>query len=291
MELVDEEDDLSFGIRDFLEDRLEPFLELAAVLGAGDERAHIERDDLLVLEPFGHVLPDDALRQPLDDGGLADAGLADEDGVVLGAPRQHLDHAADLLVAADDRIELVLAGEIGQIAAVALERLIGALGVLAGDALRPAHRRQRLQDRVAGDTALLEQPRRRGFPALGGNRDEEMLGADVLVLEPLGFRLGRVGDRAEARRQRRLRPALRARQLRQLLPDRRGERRRVGVHLARDLRHDAVALLDEREEEVLGHELGMSVAIGELLGAEDRLLGLFRVFVDVHRIFSSSRPT
>ena len=26
--------------------------------------------------------------EPLDDGGLADAGLSDEDGVVLGAPRR-----------------------------------------------------------------------------------------------------------------------------------------------------------------------------------------------------------
>jgi hypothetical protein len=45
---------------------------------------------------FGHVAVDDALGQALDDGGLADAGLADEDGVVLGAPAEHLDDAADL---------------------------------------------------------------------------------------------------------------------------------------------------------------------------------------------------
>ena len=43
------------GVRDFLEDRLQPLLELAAILRAGDERAHVERDDLLVLEPLGHV--------------------------------------------------------------------------------------------------------------------------------------------------------------------------------------------------------------------------------------------
>ena len=34
-----------FGLGDFLEDRLEPLLELAAVLRPGDERAHVERDD------------------------------------------------------------------------------------------------------------------------------------------------------------------------------------------------------------------------------------------------------
>ena len=74
--------------------------------------------------------------RPSTIGGLADAGLADEHRVVLRAARQHLDHAADLLVAADDRIELAAARELGQIAAVALERLVLAFGVLVGDALR-----------------------------------------------------------------------------------------------------------------------------------------------------------
>ena len=45
----------------------------------------------LVLEPLGHVAANDALGQPFDDGGLAHARLADQHGVVLGAPRQDLD--------------------------------------------------------------------------------------------------------------------------------------------------------------------------------------------------------
>ena len=73
---------------------------------------------LLVLEPFRHVAADDALGQPFDDGRLADARLADQHRVVLGAPRQHLDDPANLLVAADDRIELALGGHLRQIAAI-----------------------------------------------------------------------------------------------------------------------------------------------------------------------------
>ena len=64
----------------------------------------------LPLQALGHVALDDAVGQALDDGRLADAGLADEDRVVLGAARQHLDDPADLLVAADDRVELALRG-------------------------------------------------------------------------------------------------------------------------------------------------------------------------------------
>jgi hypothetical protein len=71
--------------------------------------AQVERDDALVLEALGDVAGDDALGEALDDGGLADAGLADEHRVVLGAARKHLDHPADLGVAADDRVQLALA--------------------------------------------------------------------------------------------------------------------------------------------------------------------------------------
>ncbi len=96
VQLVDEEDDLPLGLGDLLEHGLQPLLELAAILRAGDERAHVEREDLLVLQPFGHVAADDALRQAFDDGRLADAGLADEHRVVLGAARQHLDRRGGL---------------------------------------------------------------------------------------------------------------------------------------------------------------------------------------------------
>jgi hypothetical protein len=58
---------------------------------------------------FGHVAIDDAQREAFGDRGLADAGLADQHRIVLGAARQHLDGAADFLVAADHRIELALA--------------------------------------------------------------------------------------------------------------------------------------------------------------------------------------
>ena len=60
----------------------------------------------LALERLGHFAVDDALRQAFDDRGLAHAGLADQHRIVLGAPLQDLDHAADLVVAADHRIEL-----------------------------------------------------------------------------------------------------------------------------------------------------------------------------------------
>ena len=62
----------------------------------------------LSFERLGHFAVDDALRQAFDDRRLADAGLADQHRVVLGAPLQDLDRAADLVVAADHRVELAV---------------------------------------------------------------------------------------------------------------------------------------------------------------------------------------
>ena len=85
VQLVDEEDDPALRGLDLVQHGLQPLLELASVLRAGEERADVERPDALALEAFGDVAGDDALREPFDDRGLADAGVADQDGVVLRA--------------------------------------------------------------------------------------------------------------------------------------------------------------------------------------------------------------
>ena len=123
VELVNEQDDAPVGLLDLLEHALESVLELATVLGTRHERGHVELDDVLVLDGRGNVARHDALGEALDDGGLADAGLADEHGVVLGAAREHLDGAANLLHAAYHGVELALAGEVGHVATVLLESL------------------------------------------------------------------------------------------------------------------------------------------------------------------------
>ena len=126
--LVDEQDDPAFGRGDFLQHGFQPLLEFAAVFRARDQRAQIERQQLLVLQAFRHVAVDDAQRQAFDDRGLADAGLADQHRIVLGAAGQHLDGAADFLVAADHRIELAVARRLGQVAGIFLQRVIGIFG-------------------------------------------------------------------------------------------------------------------------------------------------------------------
>src|SRR5205814_6506302 len=72
MELVDEEDDVA-ALGDLLHHLLEALLELAAVLGTGDQGREVERVDLLALQELGHLVAGDARGKALDDGGLPDA--------------------------------------------------------------------------------------------------------------------------------------------------------------------------------------------------------------------------
>jgi len=121
MELVDEEDDLAACRAYLIEHSLEALLEFAPELAAGDERGHVERDHALAPDGTGNVFGDNALRQPFRNRGLADARVADEHGVVLGSPAQYLDGAPYLVVATDDRIQLALAGHLGEVVSVLLQ--------------------------------------------------------------------------------------------------------------------------------------------------------------------------
>ena len=108
VDLVDEQEDVAAAL-DLLEHLLEALLEVAAVAAPGDEGAEVERVQLLAAQRVGDVAVDDHLGEALDDGGLADTGLADQHGVVLRPAGEDLHDPLDLAAATDHRVELVLA--------------------------------------------------------------------------------------------------------------------------------------------------------------------------------------
>ena len=105
-------------------DRLQPLLEVAAIARAGEQRAHVERIDRGLRQHFRHVAFDDALGQALGDRGLADAGIADIERVVLGAAAKDLDGPLDLLLAADQRVDLARHRLLVQVHAVVRQRVL-----------------------------------------------------------------------------------------------------------------------------------------------------------------------
>ena len=135
VKFVDEGDDFAVGTFDFVKNSLEAFLEFTTVLRARNHPSQIKSDQLLVLQRFGDVASDDSLREAFDDGGLTDAGLTDQNRVVLGSTRQHLDHAANFAIATNHGIQLALACNLSQVASVLLEGLEGTFGVSAGNGI------------------------------------------------------------------------------------------------------------------------------------------------------------
>ena len=190
VQFVDEQNDLARRLLHFLQHRLEPLFELAAKLRAGNQRAHVERDHPLVLQPLRHVAAHDAQRQSLHDRRLSHARLADQHRIVLGPPREHLDHPADLLVAPDHRIELARRCQLRQVAPVPLQRLVSHFRILRRHPLVAAHLAQRLHQALARDAEILEVHR----------GQQHVLHGDVLVLELRRLVLGRREQLVQPRR-------------------------------------------------------------------------------------------
>jgi len=116
MHLIDEHYELTFALCDLLEHSLEPLLELAAELRAGDEGTEIQCYQSLVLESFRDISIRYSLRQSFGNRCLAYARLSNQHGIVFCAARQNLDHAANFFIAPNDWIELSFAGGVGEIA-------------------------------------------------------------------------------------------------------------------------------------------------------------------------------
>ncbi len=183
MELVDEHDDVRV-LGQLLHDRLEALFELTAILGARHDERDVQREDPLVGEEVRDVAVDNLLREAFDDGRLANTRLADEDRVVLGPAAEDLLHALGFDVAADERVELVLHRRVRQVTAE------------LGQERRFFHSRERgllVQERddVLPDGVeahpLLHEDRRRDGPLLAQDAQKQVLGADVVVQQPVGF--------------------------------------------------------------------------------------------------------
>ena len=183
MNLVDEGHDLTLGLLDFFEDCLQALLKFTAVLCTCDHGAQVQADQGLAAQGFRHVAGNHALCQALNHGGLTDAGLTDQNGVVLGAAGEHLHDAADLGVTADDRVELASAGNGGQVGAVLFECLEGAFGVGGVHGAVSSDVGDGLCNEFCGSAKVVHGGR--GAIGSAGDAQQNHFGGDVGVSEAL----------------------------------------------------------------------------------------------------------
>ena len=280
--LVDEQDDAALCRGDLGEHALQPLLELAPILRARDQRAHVEGEQALVPETLRHVAVDDAQGQTLDDGGLADAGLTDQHRIVLGAPGQDLDGPPDLLVAADHRIELAVPGGLGEVAGVLLQGVVGVLGrgVVGGAAL--AERVDRRVQRGGGHTRRLERAAGLGV-LLYRQGEEQPLHRDVGIARLLGGLLGGVEQAHQlARRLRGGRVAGDLRLLGEPLLGLSQRHPRLPARAVDQAGAEAFRIVEQHLEQVTRLKLGMSLAHREVLSRLHEAAGALGVLFEVH---------
>ena len=274
---------------DFLQHGLQPLLELAAVFGARDQRAHVERQQLLVLQAFRHVAVEDAQRQALDDGGLADAGLADQHRIVLGAAGQHLDGAADFLVAADHRIELAVARGLGQVAGIFLQRVIGVLGRGAVGGAALAQRFDRRVEVLRRDAALAEDAA--GLAVLLERQPEQQpLDRDKAVAGLLGGLFRGVERARQFGRQIDLAGAASGdlRQLVERVLGRLEDGAGIAAGAVDQTAGEPLAVVQQHLQHMQRRELLVAVAHRQRLRRLDEAARPLGVFFNIHRLFPSA---
>ena len=287
VQLINEEDDLALTLLDFVQHALQALLKLAAVFCTGHQSAHVQAEHGAVFQVLGHIAADDPLGQTLCNGGLADARLTDEAGVVFRLTGQDADDVPDLLVTADDRVQLLLAGQIHQVLAVLLQGVVGVLGVVVGDTLVAAHGGQLLQELILGDAERAEQI----GTVLGGliqQAEEHMLDADVIVFHGLGFPGGSAQDLIRCLRDIDLvgvtAGAGHPGHGRELFSHSGGEAARVHIQLLEQLRDQALLLGGQCMEQVLRLHGVVLVLHRQLLGSLQCFQCLLGILIGIHRI-------
>jgi hypothetical protein len=129
VDLVDEEDRLGI-VLDRRNDARQALFELAPQRGARQQAPEIESVDSRLAQLRRDPAARDRQRQPFDDGGLARAGVADQNGVVLAPAAQDMNHPVQLGVAADERIDLAAPCAPSQVGQVRRQHVAGVLVIL-----------------------------------------------------------------------------------------------------------------------------------------------------------------
>ena len=287
VQLIDEQDDLALGLLHLVQHGFQPFLKLAPVLGARNQRAHIQGENGLVLQLFGDILLHDSLGKSLGNGGFAHAGFADQDRVVLRLPGQNADNVPDFLIPADHRIHLLLSCPLDQIGAVLFQRVVGSLRVVGGDTLIAPDFLQSLQNTLLCNLISLEQLLH-AAPGSFQKSKEQMLHRHILVLHGLRLLLRRIECGLHVGADIKAVHGLtcpHAGNLPQLGLRRRFQTFHRNVHLFQQLRDQTALLPQQCQKQMHLLHLLMRILNRQLLRALDGLNRFLGIVIEVHLLY------
>ena len=180
VQLINKQNDLSVAILHIIQYGFQTFLKFTSVFCAGYQCAHIQCEDLLVLQSLRYITFYNTLCQSFHHGGLTNTGFTDQYRVILRLTGQNTHHITDLAVSSDDGIQLLVSRFLHQILTVFFQCIIGCFRVVTGDSLVASYGRQCLQETFSGDAVFL--------PDLGDllvgildHGKEQMLNGDIFI--------------------------------------------------------------------------------------------------------------
>ena len=103
MKLIDKQDNISCGFY-FFNNFLETFFKLAAVFSAGNNAAHIQRYQPLVLQCFRYIAFYNELGKSFHNGGFSDTRFTNEGRIIFITAAENLDNALHFLFPPLNRI-------------------------------------------------------------------------------------------------------------------------------------------------------------------------------------------
>mmetsp|Transcript_21366 Transcript_21366/g.52964 ORF Transcript_21366/g.52964 Transcript_21366/m.52964 type:complete len:383 (-) Transcript_21366:481-1629(-) len=125
---INEKDNFTFTLLDFLQDRLETFLELTTHTCSSYQCRQVQSDQFASLQSVRHVTGNHTLGDTLGNCGLTNTRVSDQDGIVLGTTTQNLNGTTDFVVTTDNGIELSLFGLFGEIDTILQQGVVVVFG-------------------------------------------------------------------------------------------------------------------------------------------------------------------
>jgi hypothetical protein len=171
---------------------------------------------------------------------------------------------------------------VGQVAAVLVQRLVGALRRLGRDPLAAANARQGSQDGIAGQAVALQQAGHVAG-AVVGQGQQQVLGRHIVVVHLAGRLFGPVQRLLHLARQANLgRPPIDLGLAVQFALHLLSQHTRLQAQALHDLGYDAVRLAQQGQQQVLAFDLSMAVFAGQALGLDQGFLCFFSKTVQIH---------
>ena len=140
MQLINEQNDLSFTLFHFIQNSFQTFFKLASVFCSCYQCAHIKGKQFLVFQSFRHIAADNSLRQSLYNSSLTYTRLADQNRIVLGLSGKDTHNVTDLAVTADDRIKLLISCTFHHVISVFFQCVIGSFRIIRSNSLVASYR-------------------------------------------------------------------------------------------------------------------------------------------------------